>query len=246
MIGVDYAYTENVKVWIQMDPAVAEAVRRKMSPPTTEDPAEQYSLETEAFTLTLSRKDKARFDLYALAWPDALAQLCVISGVSKRATKTLIAMVNHNIPEGYAKVEFPLFLQQLVDLEVEYRMVTRILDEKETPIGWIIESNINRSMTIDYEVLGKVYAIDSFLSTMSAMQHQAAVNYASIKHKMLQEAEEREREQKEAEEAIAYCSCEMPKPIVVASQIICQVCGKPLTEEQLEKADDDKWKDSLI
>lgn len=246
VIGIDYAYTENVKVWVQMDPAVAEAIRHKMSPPTTEDPAEQYSLETEAFTLTLSRKDKARFDLYTLTWADALAQLCVISGISKRATKSLIAMVNHNIPEGYAKVEFPLFLQQLVDLEVEYKMVTRILDEKGKSIGWVIESNINRSMTIDYEVLGKVYAVDSFLSVMSAMQQQAAVNYASIKHKMLQEAEERERERKKAEEAMAYCLCDLPKPIMVAGQVICQTCGKPLTEEQLKRSEDDRWKNNLI
>jgi len=240
LIGIDYAYTEELKVWVQMDPAVAAALRTKMVPPRVDDRAEQYMIQTEAFTLTLSLKDKARFDLHTLNWADALAQLCVLAGTSKSAIKSLISMVNHSIPEGFAKVEFPLFLQQLNEVNAEYKMDTEIFDETGKSIGWWVKSNINRSLTVDYEVLGKVYAVDSFLSTMSAMQHQSAVNYASIKHKALQEAEQREKDRKEAEMAMVHCSCEKTIPVMVAERYLCQICGKPLTNEQLERVQTEK------
>ena len=198
-IGIDYAYTEHIQVVTILDPAVAKALRTKLNPPSKGDHAKQYSLVMENLSLSISNRDKTVVELKTKQWADQLAQLCVLAGISKKATKQLIADINMNIPDGTCRVEFPVFLQQLNDLEVSYEMRTEIFGPDGETTGYIVQSNINRSMLVDYEVLGKVYAVDSFLSTMSAMQNNAAVNYASIKIQHEKEAQEREDKRKAAE-----------------------------------------------
>lgn len=253
-IGVDGAYTEELKVWIQMNPAVAEALRQKMQPPGQRDRADQYSLKTEAFSVTISAKDKAQFNLHTILWHDALKQLCVIAGVSKRATNTLVSQINQAIPEGFTKVEFPLFMPGITEIVLEYNIDTAIINEETgESTGYFVSSNINKSLITDWEVLGKVYAVDNLLSTLSAMQHNSAVTYQSIKHKMLKEAEEREEKEKAAEQEMLQCSCEEPKPVLVAGKYLCQQCGRVVTKDQLkalqeeeEKDEDNEWMNYLV
>ena len=173
-----------------------------MNPPKKGDPAKQYALKMENLSISISNRDKAVVELLNTSWAEQLAQSCVLAGVSKKATKQLIADIIMNIPDGTCRVEFPVFLQQLNDLEVSYEMQTEIYGPDGKTTGYLIKSNINRSMLVDYEVLGKVYAVDSFLSIMSAMQHNAAVNYASIKIQQEKEATEQEEKRKASEAAM--------------------------------------------
>lgn len=198
-IGIDQAYTEHIQVTTIMNPAVAKALRTKLNTPSKGDRAKQYSLVMENLSLSISNRDKAVVELKTKQWADQLAQLCVLAGVSKKATKQLIADINMSIPDGTCRVEFPVFLQQLNDLEVSYEMRTEIFGPDGETTGYIVQSNINRSMLVDYEVLGKVYAVDSFLTTMSAMQNNAAVSFASIKLQQEKEADEQEQKRKAAE-----------------------------------------------
>jgi len=219
-LGVDHAYTENIRVSIPIDPAVANRLREAMNPPSKGDRAKQHTIHIEAFTLTISNRNQGVFVLLTKQWADALAQFCIISGISKRSIKVLVAQVNSAIPDGDARVEFPVFLAALKDLEVSYEMRTEIIDDLGNPTGYIITSNINHSMLVDYEVLGKVYAVNGFLSTMSAMQHNAAVSYASIKIQMEKEAEEQEKQRIEAEKKL----------------------DKDIADQEEKKKENDDWK----
>lgn len=222
-IGVDSAYTEKVTVTVILDPAVADRLRQVLNPPSKQDRADQYHMNTEPLSVILSGKDKCVFILKKTEWAMALGQICIMAGISRVATNGLIQQVEVSIPDGYAQTEFPIFMQHINDLEVSYEMRTEILDADGEPTGFVIVSNINRSMLVDFEVLGKVYAVDSLLSVMSAMQHSVSVAYAHMEIEKRQEAEEREKQRKETEEAFI---------------------GKQM--KQKEEEEDDSWKNMFV
>jgi len=249
-VGIDQAYTEHIKLTLILDSAVAERLREKMNPPSKGDNARQYTLTLESITLTLSNRDKCVFILNKTLWADELSSLCVICGIPNQYIKSLVQEINLSIPDGFARVEFPVFMQQVIDLEVTYEMITRILDEDGKATGFVIESNINHSMLVDYEVLGKVYAVNNFLSTMSAMQHTSSVAYATLKLQEKKEAEDKLKALVEKEAEMLNCSCVDSSPVWIKDKYICQHCGKQVDKDkyssETNQEEKDDWKQMFM
>lgn len=249
-LGVDNAYTENIRVTLILDPTIAAMLRAKMNPPGKSDRAKQYTLNLENLTITISNRDKCVLVLKTKAWGDELSSLCVLCQIPTHHIKSLIQEINLSMPDGFARVEFPVFMQQLNDLEVSYEMTTRILDDEGNPTGFIIESNINRSMLVDFEMLGKVYAVDSFLSAISALQHSVSVAYANMEIQKKKESEAKMKSLQEREAELLFCGCEETSPVLIVDKYICSHCGKQVPqdraethrEEKKEKSDD--WKNN--
>lgn len=249
-LGVDQAYTENIRVTLILDPAIANRMRSRMNPPGKKDNASQYSMTLENISITISNLDKCVFVLKTTAWGAELSTFCVLCGIPSNPIKSLIQEINISMPDGFARVEFPVFMQQLNDLEVSYEMTTRILDEEGNPTGFIIESNINRSMLVDFEMLGIVYAVEGFLSAISALQHGVGVAYANLEIQRKMKAEEKMKALQDKEKEMLTCSCETTMPVLIIDKYVCQHCGKVVphdraeTQREEKKEKSDAWRNN--
>jgi len=202
VLDVKNAWTENVRLNLTVQPIVADALRGKLDPPGKEDKAEQYSLITETFALTINKNDLASVILKKVEWSTALTELCLVAGLSRRTTATFIALIYARLPASIARVEIPLLAHELKEFRQRYKITTRVLKDRK-PTGKVIQSNINYSTLVDWESIGKLHLVDTFLSVMSAMQHNAVFAQEVLEDRAKEEAEKREQEQIEAEKKLA-------------------------------------------
>lgn len=202
VLDLKNAWTANVRLSLTLEPVTADALRRKFDPPQKNDRAEQYSLTTDVFSLNINNNNLCAVVLKRAEWGTALADLCFLAGLSKRATTTFIAEINARLPDGTAHVEIPVLMHELKEFKQRYKITTRVLkDGKST--RKIIQSKIDFSAWVDWESVGKLHLVDTFLSVMGAMQHNAVFAQEVLEDRAKDEAEKREQQQVEAEKKLA-------------------------------------------
>lgn len=197
-------YLDNARVSLELSRREAHLLRKRCNPPTRHDRADQYSLKTELFSITISKRNVAAFVLKDIEkWAKGVIDLCKSAGFSAEAAMSLMAEITTRLPDALVRVEMPVLLREIKEHRVKYDIKTRILDSKGRAVGHGIHSNINFSLNIDFESIGDLYRVDNFLSVLGSLQHSSVVAQEAIEQREKEKVEKQEKERNEAEEKLA-------------------------------------------
>jgi hypothetical protein len=191
-MDVDELWMEPQRVVVQLDGYTAQVLRTKCSAPSRKDKAEQRSFGTRFFTITISKKGAANLMLKEPNWPKALAQWFMVCGISQAGTNSIMSMIFAQLPDSFKRMEMPVLDRTPKRQEVQFVVSTRVGDDK-------IVSNINYSTNIDWEIFGKGYLVDQYLSVLAGTQHNQVVAMVALEQKIMQLSRQVEEMRKEKE-----------------------------------------------
>lgn len=203
-IDTKRTYLDNARLSLELSRTEAHLLRKRCNPPSQHDRADQYSLKTELFSITISNRNVAVFVLKNVEkWSKGIIDLCKSAGFSAESTMSLIAEITTRLPDALVRVEMPVLLREIKEHRVKYDIKTRILDSKGRAVGHGIHSNINFSLTIDWESIGALYRVDNFLSVLGSLQHSSVVAQEAIEQREKEKVEKQEKERSAAEKKLA-------------------------------------------
>lgn len=192
----DATWIEHQKVRINLDQYTAGLLRNWCNPPSRRDRAQQRSYTSKKFSLTIAKRGSLLIIVKEKDWMRSFVEWLHQTGLSKAAISSILGKIEAHMPDRYVRAEMPVLDREVKAMDVQFVVSTRVGDEK-------IVSNINYSSSIDFEIYGKGYLVQQWLSVLAGTQHNQVVALVALEHQvadLVKTVEELRKEREAAEE----------------------------------------------